>query len=204
MAGRRLAAGIIRVHRSWDRHTGPIAPKSRAGTRKVPLSQPLRIHLAKHRLAHHHPHSELVFARANGQPFTQAVTNRARKAWNHAHLQPIGLHECRHTYASYMIAAGINAKALSTYMGHSSITTTLDRYGHLMPGNEHQAAAMLTTYLNHKPNHPRTPASRRCFAVTERDPERPWIVVGSEHRTITLEDGAGFFTWVAERWPAPR
>jgi hypothetical protein len=33
-----------------------------------------------------------------------------------------------------MIAAGANAKALSSYMGHSTITMTLDRYGHLMPG----------------------------------------------------------------------
>ena len=53
-----------------------------------------------------------------------------------------------------MIAAGVNAKALSTYMGHSSITITLDRYGHLMPGNEQQAADMLTTYLEH--NRPAT------------------------------------------------
>ena len=52
-----------------------------------------------------------------------------------------------------MIAAGINAKALSTYMGHSSITTTLDRYGHLMPGNETQAADMLTTYLEANRQH---------------------------------------------------
>ena len=35
-----------------------------------------------------------------------------------------------------LIAAGVNPKALSTYIGHSSITITLDRYGHLMPGNE--------------------------------------------------------------------
>ena len=47
-------------------------------------------------------------------------------------IAPIGLHECRHTFASLMIAAGVNAKALATYMGHSSITITLDRYGHLM------------------------------------------------------------------------
>jgi integrase len=46
-----------------------------------------------------------------------------------------------------MIAAGVNAKALSTYMGHSSITITYDRYGHLMPGNEDEAAALLDTYL---------------------------------------------------------
>ena len=46
-----------------------------------------------------------------------------------------------------MIAAGCNPKALSTYMGHSSITITLDRYGHLMPGNEEQAAVLLDDYL---------------------------------------------------------
>ena len=46
-----------------------------------------------------------------------------------------------------MIAAGVNAKALSTYMGHASITITLDRYGHLLPGNEHQAAQLLDSWL---------------------------------------------------------
>ena len=69
------------------------------------------------------------------------------KAWKAAKLAPIGFHEARHTYASLSIAAGVNAKALSTYMGHSAITITLDRYGHLMPGNEGEAAALLDTYL---------------------------------------------------------
>ena len=46
-----------------------------------------------------------------------------------------------------MIAAGVNAKALSVYMGHSSITITLDRYGHLMPGSEDDAAELLDAYL---------------------------------------------------------
>jgi integrase len=62
-------------------------------------------------------------------------------------LSPITLHECRHTFASLMIAAGVNAKALSTYMGHSSIQVTYDKYGHLMPGNEEEAAGLLDTYL---------------------------------------------------------
>jgi integrase len=45
-----------------------------------------------------------------------------------------------------MIGAGVNAKALSAYMGHVSVTITYDRYGHLMPGNE-EAAALLDAYL---------------------------------------------------------
>ena len=50
-----------------------------------------------------------------------------------------------------MIAAGVNAKAISTYMGHSSIQVTYDRYGHLMPGGEEEAAQRLDAYLdNHR------------------------------------------------------
>ena len=45
------------------------------------------------------------------------------------------------------IAARVNAKALSTFMGHASFTITLDRYGHLMPGNEAEAASLLDEYL---------------------------------------------------------
>jgi hypothetical protein len=32
-------------------------------------------------------------------------------------------------------------------MGHSSITITFDRYGHLIPGNEEEAAELLDAYL---------------------------------------------------------
>jgi len=67
--------------------------------------------------------------------------------WDAAGLKPIRLHECRHIFASMTIAAGVNAKALSTYMGHASITITLDRYGHLMPGSEDETEAQLDAYL---------------------------------------------------------
>ena len=57
------------------------------------------------------------------------------------------LHEGRHAYASLMIAAGVNAKALSTFMGHANIAITYDLYGHLMPGSEDEAATLLDGYL---------------------------------------------------------
>jgi hypothetical protein len=46
-----------------------------------------------------------------------------------------------------MIAAGVNAKSFQEFMGHASITITLDRYGHLMPGSEAEAASLLDIYL---------------------------------------------------------
>ena len=49
--------------------------------------------------------------------------------------------------SSFSIAAGVNAKALCTYLGHSSVEITFDRYGHLMPGSENEAAGLLDIYL---------------------------------------------------------
>jgi integrase len=62
-------------------------------------------------------------------------------------MQPIGLHGCRHAFASLMIAADVNAKALSTFMGHANISMTLERYGHLLPGAKDEAAALMDAYL---------------------------------------------------------
>jgi hypothetical protein len=42
------------------------------------------------------------------------------------------------------------------------------------------------------------------FTITEHDLDRPWIVLGREHRTVTLGDEESFFEWAAENWPAPR
>jgi integrase len=54
---------------------------------------------------------------------------------------------CRHTFASLMIAAGVNAKGAVDLHGHAKIGITLDRYGHLMPGSEAEAAGLLDEYL---------------------------------------------------------
>jgi integrase len=142
-----LKAGVLRVERAWD----PIArrfiePKSRAGRRTVPIASALKALLLAHRLRSGRSDG-LVFGHRS-KPFDdRRVNEHARRAWTAAGLEPIGLHESRHTFASLMIAAGVNAKALSTYLGHASVTITYDRYGHLMPGNEEEAAGMLDAYL---------------------------------------------------------
>jgi integrase len=72
---------------------------------------------------------------------------RVAKAWAAAELERITPHEGRHTFASYLIASGLNAKAVTVLMGHSSIQITFDRYGHLFPGHEDEAAERLDSYL---------------------------------------------------------
>lgn len=143
-----LDQGLLLVEHSWDRVVGLVAPKSRSGERTVPIPAVLRGQLISHRLRQGVGDIGFVFSSDGKRPFDPANSLRAAKrVWAGAGLTPLGFHECRHTYASLMIAAGVNAKALSTYLGHSSITVTLDRYGHLMPGNEREAARQLDTYI---------------------------------------------------------
>jgi integrase len=144
-----LAGGLLRVEFGWDYKEGPIELKSNAGRRKVPIPAILRDHLLEQRLRAERDGERLFFGRRTGaDPFyAEQVQRRADKAWKAAGLERITFHECRHTYASLMIAAGVNAKALSTYMGHANISITMDRYGHLMPGSEDEAAGLLDTYL---------------------------------------------------------
>jgi integrase len=112
----------------------------------VPIPDELRGYLVRHRLRSGRGEG-LVFG-SGERPFDYwSTVGRAKKAWKTAGLEAVGLNEARHCFASLMIAAGVNAKALSTYMGHSSITITLDRYGHLMPGNEDEAGGLLDAYL---------------------------------------------------------
>jgi integrase len=91
---------------------------------------------------------QLVFGRTATEPFYQStVRSRVLAAWDAAGLEPIGLHEARNTFASLMIAAGVNVKALWTFMGHAAISITFDTYGHLMPGGETEARDRIDSYL---------------------------------------------------------
>jgi integrase len=162
-----LAEGVIGVSRSLDDMVGEIEVKSDAGERDVPLIGRVRRELVAHRLATGRSGSDLVFGRTARLPFTpSAVRHRARAAWRAANaatveraeeegrevepgelLDPITLHEARHCAASYLIAAGLNPKEISVYIGHSDIRTTYNRYGHLLPGGHARAATRLDDFF---------------------------------------------------------
>jgi integrase len=142
-----LEARTIRVHAGWDQYEGQIDPKSAAGWRTVPMTGDLHVLLAEHRRRSQRI-AGLVFGRTPEIPFAPATAaDRAARAWKAAGMKPIGLHEARHTYASYLIAAGVEMKAISTYMGHSSVAFTYDRYGHLLPDAMAENTAKLDAYL---------------------------------------------------------
>ncbi|MEO8093065.1 MAG: tyrosine-type recombinase/integrase, partial [bacterium] len=90
----------------------------------MPLLAILRDYLDEHKLAAEGGGEALVFGRSDVSPFApMAVGKRAKKAWEVARVEPITLHECRHTFASLLIDSGANPKAVQEFMGHSKIQT---------------------------------------------------------------------------------
>ena len=60
--------------------------------------------------------------------------------------RPIGLHECRHSYSSYLDAAGVSEARADRYMGHSNRSIAA-RYRHQLDGQLAEDAARLEEYL---------------------------------------------------------
>ena len=56
------------------------------------------------------------------------------------------LHACRHSFASWCIAAGPDAKTVSTYMRHATVAITLDRYTKLFAGEEPEHGAAIAAF----------------------------------------------------------
>jgi integrase len=135
-------AGVIRVERALDAQGSVIDVKSRAGRRTVPIVARLGQELAETPRK-----GALVLGDVDDRPPSMSLARAAQRVWAREGLEAIGLHEARHTFASFLIAAGVNAKAISAALGHASIAITLDRYGHLMPGSTGEVRDRLDAYL---------------------------------------------------------
>jgi integrase len=142
-----LDANVIRLESGWDVKAGEIATKN-GKPRTVPIAAPLRELLLPHLMRTGRRGDDLVFGSTATEPFAHKdLSRRADAAWKDAGLRRITLHECRHTFVSYMVAAGVNPKAVSTFVGHASVAFTLDRYAKLFKGAEDEAGVLLDDYL---------------------------------------------------------
>jgi integrase len=88
----------------------------------------------------------LVFTSPHGAPLRNS--NFRRQVWYKAIADsglPDGfrIHDLRHTCASLLIAQGAHPKAIQVHLGHSSISVTMDRYGHLFPSDMEALAEAL-------------------------------------------------------------
>lgn len=153
----------LTISRAWkhtDGHGWRLAgPKTNRGRRTIGLNPSLVRVLRP--LVENREAGEFVFTNTRGNPgrhntfhemvWTPAVkraTATKDQAGNEIppemrltkHPTP---HDLRHSHASWLIAQGVNLTEIQYRLGHESITTTSDRYGHLLPGHLDRSAAAI-------------------------------------------------------------
>lgn len=96
---------------------------------------------------------DFIFTNRAGKPWTRSRFHEgvwqpaARAALPEIKKKP-RVHDMRHTCASWMIRAGLPLPVIQRHLGHESITTTVDRYGHLEPAHLAMAAGALSVALS--------------------------------------------------------
>lgn len=125
-------------------------PKTSASVRSVPLPDVVANALASHIHDFGCGEDGLLFPNTTGAPLRR---NRFYDGvWRPARIA-VGLpdgtkfHALRHTYASLLIAANESPKVIQVRLGHSSITETMDTYGHLYPNSEESTRTVIDAAL---------------------------------------------------------
>lgn len=120
--------------------------RTKTGPRRmVTLPRFLTEALAAHLAAFPPGPEGLVFTAPEGGPLRRSAF-RPRvwlPATRGAGLEGLRVHDLRHTAAALAIEAGAHPKAIAERLGHASITTTLNTYGHLFPAIDEELAGRL-------------------------------------------------------------
>jgi integrase len=61
--------------------------------------------------------------------------------------EEIKLHDLRHTHATILLGAGIHPKVVSEWLGHASVSITLDIYSHVLPTIQREAVTKLAAIM---------------------------------------------------------
>ena len=126
-------------------------PKSRKGRRSISLDAATAQRLYEHLYVQAESlalaglsmdDATPLFAREGGAPWApDDISARFRDLARELGLEPwVHLHTLRHTHATRLLEAGVDVVTLQERLGHESAKTTMDVYGHVMPGRDAAAA----------------------------------------------------------------
>jgi integrase len=162
---------VAHVRHQLDRFGHYVEPKTPRAIRTVMLMPSLAKLLDHHRQASAYTApTDPVFATSTGKPLHyRNVTRRGlAEAMQASGLNRIGeprlrFHDLRHTFASLLIAQGLNVVFVSRQLGHSAASFTLDVYGGLFDRAEHvrRASDGLEAAFSHMLDHEHRTAGRR-------------------------------------------
>ena len=132
-----LKKGTISISKTLNRYQETNTPKSKAGLRKIDIDK-ATVSLLKQYKKRQQVQSWKL-GRSEGIVFTPFTTKYAyacllrKRLQGHfkaASVPDISFHGFRHTHATIMLYAGIEAKDLQYRLGHSNISMTLNTYVH--------------------------------------------------------------------------
>ncbi|MFD2614463.1 tyrosine-type recombinase/integrase [Paenibacillus gansuensis] len=94
-----------------------------------------------------------VFSKHDGEPYHHKAPYLWFRRFLLRHkLRHIRFHDLRHTSASLLISQGVHAKLISSRLGHSSISTTMNIYGHALRSADREVASKLNNLLPGRKN----------------------------------------------------
>ena len=137
----------IRIERTLSEVNGYISivePKTRASIRAITLPTWLVEALAEHLASWPVSDNRILFAAPEGGYLRRSFRSRF---WKPAVVESVGepmrLHDLRHTHVALLIGQGVHPSIIASRLGHTSVKTVLDVYGHLYEGLDRDAANAL-------------------------------------------------------------
>lgn len=156
-----LDAGQLSVRQQLVRQGEAITfgpPKTKAGRRSISLDGDTVATLRERRarwsadklhFGEAFGNLDLVFCRPDGKPHDpDVITQQFESACRRAGVKRIRFHDLRHTHATLLLVANVNPKIVMQRLGHSSIVVTMDRYSHVLPGLDQDAAARMAALVS--------------------------------------------------------
>jgi integrase len=141
-----LEAGEIRIERQayWlNSQLIVSAPKTKAGTRRLPIPDDLAGLLANHLAEYAQPGDEgIVFPSNSGRVIDNSIFRQGiwKPAIERAGIRHVVIHGLRVTSTTWLLDAGINAKTVSVMQGHSSPAVTMAVYARSSAASQKLAA----------------------------------------------------------------
>jgi integrase len=130
-------------------HLQVTEPKTPAARRTLALPASIA-EMIGHHLAAGLAECGFVFTSTDGQPLRR--TNFRRRIWLPAVTASVGepcrFHDLRHSHVAMLIAHGEHPKTIAARLGHASVRTVLDVYGHLYQGLDQAAADRLDSIVS--------------------------------------------------------
>jgi integrase len=81
----------------------------------------------------------------SGKPYSRS--NPKPRDVKH-HYDGLTIHELRHTVATHLVSAGVDFLTVKDLLGHASVTTTIDIYGHALDSSKRAAIETFTSLFS--------------------------------------------------------